>query len=297
MFSGHNPISRNEVFPSGRPEYRTSFLRLASGLTVRAVESGEPGGAPVLLVPGWGCSVYSYRYTMPALAAAGYRAIAVDLKGHGLSDKPIDAAEYTIDSLVDHLRDILDALTLERPYLAGHSMGGSLVYHFVARYPERARAVGLLSAVGFRGVRVVTVYRALTPRFLLPLARRFRPRFAVKIGLSRVYGKRGSFTEEDIDQYRAPLLLPNSPDGLRELLHTYDWYADKRRRLAPVGIPAIAIWGSLDHLMPDSEVESYQRLFPGIELHEIVGAGHVAPEETPDEVNPRLVAFFREHNC
>ncbi|MDQ3674615.1 MAG: alpha/beta hydrolase [Gemmatimonadota bacterium] len=295
MFKSRLRIGPSEIFPAGHPEYRTTFLQLASGLSVRAVETGDPGGPPVLLVPGWGCSVYAYRYTMPALADAGYRAIAVDLKGHGQSDKPISASEYTIDSLVDHLRDILDALALERPYLAGHSMGGSLLYHFVARYPERARAVGLLSAVGLRGVRVVRLYRGLTPPFFLPILRRFTPRIAVRIGLARVYGKRGTFSEQDVDQYWAPLLLPNTTVALRELLHTYDWYADRRRQLEAVATPAIAIWGSLDHLMPDDEVESYQRLFPGIELKEIVGAGHVAPEETPEEVNAALIAFFRGH--
>jgi pimeloyl-ACP methyl ester carboxylesterase len=295
LFRKSGRISPSEIFPAGLPQYKTSFLKLASGLSVRAVESGEPRGAPVLLVPGWGCSVYAYRFTMPALADAGFRVIAVDLKGHGLSDKVVARAEYTIDSLVDHLRDILDALSLERPHLIGHSMGGSLLYHFVARYPNRARALALLSPVGMRGVRMVRIYRALTPRFLVPLIRRFRPRFPVKIALSRVYGERGTFTEEDVDQYWAPIRLPNATVALRELLHTYDWHASKRRRLEPVNIPAIAIWGSLDHLMPDDEMPFYRELLPGIEMHEVVGAGHVAPEETPDEVNPKLVAFVQRH--
>jgi pimeloyl-ACP methyl ester carboxylesterase len=295
LFRKSGRISPSEIFPAGLLQYKTSFLKLASGLSVRAIESGEPRGAPVLLVPGWGCSVYAYRFTMPALADAGFRVIAVDLKGHGLSDKVVARAEYTIDSLVDHLRDILDALSFERPHLIGHSMGGSLLYHFAARYPNRARALGLLSPVGMRGVRMVRIYRALTPRLLVPLIRRFRPRFPVKIALSRVYGERGTFTEEDVDQYWAPIRLPNATVALRELLHTYDWHASKRRRLEPVKTPAIAIWGSLDHLMPDDEMPFYRELFPGIELHEIVGAGHVAPEETPDEVNPKLIAFLRRH--
>ena len=295
MLIGRRPLTPSEMFPAGDPTYNTRFLRLRSGLSVRVVESGQPAGAPVLLVPGWGCSVYAYRNTMPALAAAGFRVIAVDLKGHGLSDKPVASAEYVIESLVDHLRDILDALSLERPYLIGHSMGGSLLYHFAARYPERARALALLSPVGMRGVRMVRIYRALTPRFLVPVLRRFRPRFPVKIALSRVYGERGTYTEEDVDQYWAPIRLPNATTALRELLHAYDWHASKRGRLKPVAIPAIAIWGSLDHLMPDDEMPFYRELFPGIELREVIGAGHVAPEETPEEVNPKLVAFFGHH--
>jgi len=286
---------QKSIFPEGLSEYRASYLKLRSGLTIRAVESGNPAGTPILLVPGWGCSVYAYRFTMPALAAAGFRVIGVDLKGHGLSDKPTAHEEYVIDSLVQHLVEILDALGLERPHLIGHSMGGSLLCHFAAAHPARALSLGLLSPVGLRGVRMVRLYRALTPWIITPLIRAFQPRLPVKIALSRVYGDRGTYTEEDVDQYWAPIRLPNATVALRELLHSYDWHALKHRRLDPVSVPAIAIWGSEDHLMPDDEIPSYSTIFPRIELHEIVGAGHVAPEEIPSEVNERLLRFFLAH--
>lgn len=282
----------SEIFPAGQSEYRTTFLELRSGLRIRAVERGNAAGPPVVLVPGWGCSVYAFRFTMPALADAGYRVIAVDLKGHGLSDKPIAPAEYTIDSLVEHLLEILDALGLERPYLVGYSMGGSLLYHFAVRHPERTGPLALLSPVGLSGVPPMRIYHALTPRFLLPVLRRFTPRFPVRVALARVYGDRGTYTDEDVDQYWAPIRFPDSPVALRELLHAYDWNASERRRLEPVSIPAIGIWGSKDHLMPRDGMALYQRLFPGIKLHEVIGAGHVAPEEAPDEVNRELIRFF-----
>src|SRR5438874_13730621 len=120
-----DPLGPSEMFPAGDPAYRVSYPRLESGLKVRVIERGPSSSPPIVLVHGWGCSVYVFRRNMPALADAGFRAIAVDLKGHGLSDKPIGPEDYTIDSLVEHLREILDALGLERPALAGHSLGGS----------------------------------------------------------------------------------------------------------------------------------------------------------------------------
>lgn len=288
-------LSTAEMFPAGDPAYRVWFARLRSGVRIRVVERGDPAAPAVVLVPGWGCSAYAYRRNMPALAEAGFRVIAVDLKGHGLSDKPVDPDEYTVESLVDHLRDILDALGPERPALAGHSMGGSLLYHFAARYPGRATCLALLSPVGLSGVPPMWIYHLLTPRFASGLLKRFKSRVAVKIALARVYGKRGSFTERDVDEYWAPIQIPGSPLALRELLHSYDWHAAKHRPLHPVRIPAIGIWGSRDHLMPADGMALYQRLIPGIELLEIADAGHVVPEETPDEVNAALIAFFREH--
>jgi len=161
-------ISPSEVFPAGHSEYRTTFLELRSGLRIRAVERGNASGPPVVLVPGWGCSVYSFRFTMPALAQAGYRAIAVDLKGHGLSDKPSTPAEYTIDSLVEHLAEIL------RRARAGSDRTWSDI-RWAGRFstisppaiPTARAHSGLLSPVGLSGVPPMRIYHALTP----PLSR------------------------------------------------------------------------------------------------------------------------------
>src|SRR5688500_20372279 len=98
-FRRRDNLSPGEMFPAGYPAYRVSFPRLRSGIKLRVVERGEPTSPPVLLVHGWGCSAFIFRDNMPALADAGFRAIAVDLKGHGLSDKPVAADEYTVDAL------------------------------------------------------------------------------------------------------------------------------------------------------------------------------------------------------
>lgn len=257
-FRRRDNLSPGEMFPAGDPAYRVTFPRLRSGLKVRVVERGDSTTPPVLLVHGWGCSAFVFRDTMPALADAGFRAIAVDLKGHGLSDKPVAADEYTVDALVEHLLDILDALGLERPALAGHSLGGTLIYHFAMRYPQRVRCLGLISPVGLTGVTLMWLYRALTPRFLTPLVQRINPRLIVKMAMKRVYGKRGRFTERDVEEFLAPSQFPEFSLAMRHLLHHYDWNAAKQRRLAVVDLPAAGIWGTIDHLMPDDGMGIYQ---------------------------------------
>ena len=278
-----------EMFPAGDPAYRVHYPRLRSGLTIRVVERGDPGAQPVLMIHGWGCSVYIFRDNMPAIADAGFRAIAIDLKGHGLSDKPQQNREYTIESLVAHVGEVIDALGLHRPTLVGHSLGGSLVYHFASRYPRRVRALALLSPVGLMGVPLMKIYRLLTPTFLLPVIRRVKPTTIVKLALHRVYGKRGSPTRRDVLEYVAPSQFPEYAGAVRALLHTYDWEAAKSRDLKKVTLPAIGMWGTLDHLMPKDGMKIYIPLIPGIELRRIRDAGHVIPEETPTEVNEGLL--------
>ena len=282
-----------EMFPAGDPGYRVHYPRLRSGLTIRVVERGDPDAPPVLMVHGWGCSAYIFRDNMPALADARFRAIAFDLKGHGLSDKPQHAGDYTIESLVEHVDDVIDALGLDRPTLVGHSLGGSLAYHFASRNPHRVRALGLLSPVGLTGVPLMRIYRALTPAFLLPLMRRVKPTTIVKIALRRVYGKRGSPTRRDLAEYLAPSQFPEYAGAVRSLLHTYDWWAARNRELRTVNLPAVGMWGTLDHLMPRDGMAIYLPLIPGIELRPIRDAGHVITEETPQEVNEGLLDLLR----
>ena len=291
-FGRRDNLSPGEMFPAGDPAYRVSFPVLSSGIRIRVIERGEPTSPPVLLVHGWGCSAFVFRRNMPALANAGFRAIAVDLKGHGLSDKPIASSEYTIDSLVVHLLEILDALRLERPSLAGHSLGGSLIYHFAAKHPQRVRCLGMLSPVGLTGVPRMRLYRSLTPKVLTPLIRKIKPRLVVRLALKRVYGKRGHFTENDVDEFVAPSQFPEFSLAMRELLHTYDWAAAKHRPLPVVDLPAVGVWGSRDHMMPHDGMAIYLPLVPRVALSVIPDAGHLITEETPQEVNTALLEML-----
>jgi pimeloyl-ACP methyl ester carboxylesterase len=281
------------MFPAADPAYRVSYPRLRSGIKVRVVETGDPSSPPVLFVPGWASPVYVFRHNLAAVADAGFRAIAVDLKGHGLSFKPLGKGEYSIESLIEHVEEILDALELDKPALVGHSMGATLLYHFLCRHPERARSFALLSPVGLTGVPLMWLFRSLTPPFLNPLLRRVRPRTAVKVALTRAYGRRGGFSEEDVDQYWASTQFPECSLALIQLLHSYDWNAARTRELSTLRVPALGMWGSRDHLMPANGLELYKRLIPGIALREIEGAGHIIPEETPEEVNEGVIALLR----
>ncbi len=286
-------LTPGEMFPADEPAYRVTFPRLRSGLKIRVIERGDPASPPVVLVHGWGCSVYTFHRNMPALVEAGFRAIAVDLKGHGLSDKPLASEEYTIESLVEHLRDILDALQLERPALGGHSLGGSLIYHFASQYPERARCLALLSPVGLKGVPLMGLYRRFTPARLTPMIRKINPRVVVKLALMRVYGKRGHYTKRDVEEYLAPSQFPEFALAMRELLHEYDWNAAAHRQLVVVDLPAVGLWGSRDHMMPVDGLGIFVRLLPQIALRAIPDAGHIITEETPHEVNEALIGLLR----
>jgi pimeloyl-ACP methyl ester carboxylesterase len=115
----------------------------ANGIRVHAVEAGE--GPVVLMVHGFPESWYSWRHQLPALAEAGYRAIAIDVRGYGRSSKPVAVDAYR---MVCHVADnvgVLDALGVERAVIVGHDWGAPIAWNSALLRPDRFRAVAGLS--------------------------------------------------------------------------------------------------------------------------------------------------------
>ena len=110
---------------------------------MRIAEAGE--GPPVLLLHGFPELWYSWRHQLPALAAAGYRAVAPDVRGYGGTDAPEAIDSYT---MLDHVADavgVLDALGEESAVIVGHDWGAPMAWHGALLHPERFPAVAALS--------------------------------------------------------------------------------------------------------------------------------------------------------
>lgn len=283
MLSGR--LAPGDMYPAGEQNVTARFIGLASGLTVRVVESGSQNGSPVVLVPGWACTAWICHDTLPALAAAGFRAIAVELKGHGLSDKPGAESEYTVEAMRDHLIDILNALALPVAGLVGHSMGASVAAHAAAAIPDRVSGLALVAPVGFDGVRGMSLFRALTPMPVVPFLPRIASRTVVKTMLDIVYGELRGPGARDVDEFRAPTQFPEFTRALRHLLHVFDW----NRPFPRLAVPHFVIAGTKDHLSPARVASRYSDRDPLV----IEGAGHVLFSEAPDAVNAALISFFR----
>ena len=114
-----------------------------------ALTSGERGAALVMLLHGYPQSRHSWREQVPALGAAGYRAVAPDQRGYspGVRPDPRDLANYGIDRLVQDVLDIADAESGAgaRFHLVGHDWGGQVAWITATRHPDRVRSLTVLS--------------------------------------------------------------------------------------------------------------------------------------------------------
>ncbi|MEW2353596.1 alpha/beta hydrolase [Spirillospora sp. NPDC029432] len=113
------------------------------GASLHVAEQGS--GIPVVMCHGFPGLWYSWRHQFPALAAAGYRAIAPDMRGYGRSDRPESAREYGRERTVADLVGVLDALGIEEAVFAGHDFGASLVWDLPQWAPGRVKALMQLS--------------------------------------------------------------------------------------------------------------------------------------------------------
>jgi len=110
-----------------------------NGIRMRVTEQGE--GPPVVLCHGFPELAYSWRHQLPALAAAGFRAIAPDQRGYGGTDCPSAVEAYDIHHLTGDLVGLLDALRIERAVFVGHDWGGIVTWMMSLLHPARTAAV------------------------------------------------------------------------------------------------------------------------------------------------------------
>src|SRR5882672_3836745 len=111
----------------------------SKGIDMAVYESGPKDGLPVVLCHGFPELAYSWRHQLPALAAAGFRAIAPDQRGYGRSSRPDDVTSYDIEHLTDDLAGMLDALKLKDAIFCGHDWGGIVSWQMPLWHKDRVR--------------------------------------------------------------------------------------------------------------------------------------------------------------
>ncbi len=112
-----------------------------NGIDMAVYEAGPKDGVPVVLCHGFPELAYSWRHQLPALAAAGFRAIAPDQRGYGRTSRPDAIADYDVEHLTGDLAGMLDALGLNDAIFCGHDWGGLVVWQMPLFHPDRVRGV------------------------------------------------------------------------------------------------------------------------------------------------------------
>jgi pimeloyl-ACP methyl ester carboxylesterase len=136
-FAQNSAAQGEQNVNTSSPVEGVSFRRIqANGLNMRIAEAGDSGPL-LLLAHGWPESWYNWRHQMTALAAAGYRVVAPDMRGYGETDAPADVDDYDIVHLAADMVGVLDALGESTAVMVGHDWGSIVAWNTVLMYPDR----------------------------------------------------------------------------------------------------------------------------------------------------------------
>jgi pimeloyl-ACP methyl ester carboxylesterase len=277
-------------------------VRIASGLTFDAWLEGPPAGDIVLLLHGYPQSRHTWRAQVPALVAAGYRAIAPDQRGYspGARPDPADLANYHFDRLVQDALDIVSACggDARRFHLVGHDWGGQVSWGVAARHPERLASLTILSrphpAAFVRALQEDSAqkerskhHRAFldmdTGRLLLEDdARRLRRNLA-----------HAKVPPSSIEEYVSVL---GNPAAMEAALAWYRARDGLRVPLGKIAVPTLYIWGDSDATVGRAAAEGTREFVTGPYAFAVLpGIDHFSTDQVPDEITRLLLEHVRRY--
>jgi pimeloyl-ACP methyl ester carboxylesterase len=269
------------------------------------VEAGE--GPLVVLLHGFPEFWYGWRHQIPALAAAGFRVIAPDMRGYNLSSRPPEVSSYEPRRLAGDINDLIAERGASRAFLAGHDWGAAVAWITAMAHPEVVERLAILNVPHPR--RMLEGLRRPGKQiarswYMFFFQAPWLPEHAVRAGdwwaFRRGFehdARPGAFTPSDIDRYREAW---SQPGAVTAMINYYR--ASIRRRpprggggeIRPVRAPTMVIWGERDRHLGAELAEPDRADVPNLErVVRLSEASHWVQHDEPERVSGLLIDFFK----
>ncbi|MDR0432647.1 MAG: alpha/beta hydrolase [Bifidobacteriaceae bacterium] len=278
----------------------------ANGSRFHLARSGpdETEGRLVVLLHGFGQFWWAWRHQLVALGEAGYRTVALDLRGYAASDKP--PIGHTLPDLAADVAAIVRSLGVSRAVVVGHGLGGLVAWTMTATEPSVLEAACVVDAphpaAPNVGVKSMSTALALAQAGLLKA-----PMFAERAILEgdliphllRTWSGPGWPSPAEAETYRTLMRVPFAANkALEQLKWAMGRFAGASRRrfeeLFEAGptVPVLQIQGTADHFLRASHVAAHELGGSQYEWQLVPGAGHFVPEEVPDTCSDLLLEWL-----
>ena len=271
-------------------------------VSLQAVAAGPHDGPVIVLLHGFPEFWYGWRRQIEPLAAAGFRVIVPDQRGYNLSGKPDGVSAYALTELVSDVIAIADQLGREKIFLAGHDWGAAVAWSAALLHPQR---IAKLAVLNVPHPSVMRKFLTRRPHqflrswymffFQLPwLPEAVFSAFNFRIGSRALLrsSRPGTFSDEDLAQYRAAWSQPGALTGMinwyRALFRTRVKFPDKIVR-----VPTRILWGERDAFLLAEMARESLRYCTNAELFTFANATHWLQHEEPARVSELLIDFFR----
>ena len=278
----------------------------ANGLSFTIDEAGE-GDCVALLLHGFPESRRSWRRQLPALAALGWRAVAVDLRGYGGSSRPKGRAAYRIEHLIEDAAGLFDVLGARRRLLIAHDWGAVIAWAFAI---DRARALDGLIIMNVPHPAVYLEHLRRSPAqwarswYILFFQLPWLPEALLTAGGADAIGRAFSQTAVDPSAF-PPEMLEHyrrnaaEPGAMTAMINYYRantatlgrWGAASARRIET---PTLMIWGEQDPFLGVALTEGYQAYVADLTVRRFADVSHWVQQEAPERVNQAMSAWLAE---
>jgi pimeloyl-ACP methyl ester carboxylesterase len=270
----------------------------ASGLAFDAVADGPADGRPVLLLHGFPQSSREWARVMPALAAAGFRAVAPDQRGYSPGARPPEVGDYEMSALTGDVVGMLDRLGVERADVVGHDWGAAVAWHVAERHPDRVRSLTAVSVphpVAFSAAIANDEDQRQRSAYMLFFRQDEGVAESVisaddwKALRGGIYG--GAVAKDDVEHYVERFSAPGA------LTAALNWYRATSiadiEDLGGVAMPTLFVWGPEDPAVGRVAAEACEQHVSGpYRFVELEGAGHWIPDTHADRLAEEIVAHL-----
>jgi len=278
-------------------------IQTRSGLTFTADVAGSAGGPLVLLLHGFPESRHSWREALPALAAAGYRAVAPDQRGYspGARPDPADLSNYAFDRLVGDAIEIVAAAGYDgrRFHLVGHDWGGQVSWGVAGRHPERLASLTILSRPHPSAFRRALLMEDGDQKHRSRHHRAFLDPGTGKLLLEENARRlRDGLFGQGVPQaaLEEHLSVLGNPEALEAALA---WYRANQGLAADIGtikVPTLYIWGDADATVgPDAAYGTGEFVGAAYAMEVLPSVGHFVMDQAPAKATDLILAHLRKH--
>lgn len=274
------------------PQARQEYIEVEPGVRLHITDLGQ--GKTVVLIHGYPLSDASWEYQYQALIKAGYRVLGITLRGFGQSDKPF--GKYNYDQFAADIKVVLDKLQIKDAFIGGHSMGGAIAMHYVAKYgAAHVTGLGLFSAAAPSHTKKPDFdYPFFTTNDItqwVELNNNDRP------GLLAAVGERFTLTPTSVSPgiggWLYGIELQSSPYAMEQaLIALRD--EDLRPDLPKIKIPTLIMHAREDKIVAYALAEFMNKQIAGSELITFDKSGHASFIEEKDKFNEELISFLKK---
>ena len=282
----------------------SKFITLDNGSRIHTLVKGNPDGPVLVLLHGYLASLFTFDKVVPQLSEK-YKVVCLDFPAFGLTGA-VPNKDYSIESFIETVNQVVKKLSIDKFYLLGHSMGGRVAWRYAIKYPDQVKKLilvgsGVLLNEGdlerFERQNIPKAFRYIGANF--PYKEKFvyfTPKFFAKQGAKVSVYDQNLVTDEMVDQYYDLPLLEGSRQALADMAlmnEVKDLLLDDENLLQQIKVPSLMIHGDKDNIIGLWATKPFENNINNLKIKIFKNMGHMPMIEDPIGVVKEINDFIK----